>query len=174
MKAYSQAGVMVRRKFAIFMILVAAALISAGDSGLAAQKTIPLAGDTVRAAAVWQSFEAWLKAYEAADLKGTMDIFDRSVNFAFQGGPDQTYADLEASYVSDFKTRPPGTVWSPEIAEVYADDSLAFVRSVWELHVTQSDGSIKTTARNRSIDVFHLMPDGKWRIFRSLNYPEKA
>jgi ketosteroid isomerase-like protein len=156
------------------MILVTAALTSSGVPALAEQRNIPLAGDTVRAAAVWQSFEAWLKAYEVGDLKGTMDIFDHSVNFAFQGGPDQSYADLETSYVSDFKTRSPGTVWSPQIAEVYADDALAFVRSVWELHVTQSDGSIKTAARNRSIDVFHLMPDGKWRIFRSLNYPEKA
>jgi hypothetical protein len=33
---------------------------------------------------------------------------------------------------------------------------------------------MKTTAHNRSIDVFHLMADGKWRIFRSLNYPEKS
>lgn len=154
--------------------LVLAVLVFSSSMTSAAADTVPLAGDQTRAAAVWATFGKWLKAYSDGDLAGCMAIFDRDVDFAFQGGRDQTYADLEASYIADFKTRTPGTVWVPDIAEVYADDHLAFVRSVWELHVNQPDGSVKTTARNRSIDIFHQAEDGNWRIFRSLNYPEKG
>jgi hypothetical protein len=120
---------MAHGRFSIPMLFAAAALIV--GSGMADASQVPLAGDKARAAEVGKTFEKWLEAYDVGDLKGTMDIFDPEVNFAFQGGRDQTYADLEASYVSDFKTRSPGTVWSPEIAEIYADDRLAFVRSVW-------------------------------------------
>jgi uncharacterized protein (TIGR02246 family) len=158
----------------IVTALACSLMLSSVQFGKAADRTVPLGGDRIRAAAAWNSFEAWLKAYEAGDLAGTMDIFDPDVDFAFQGARDQSYSELKATYADDFKTRTPGTVWVPEIAEVYADDGLAFVRSVWELRVKQPDGTMKTTERNRSIDVLHLMPDGKWRIFRSLNYPEKG
>ena len=61
----------------------------------------------------------------------------------------------------------------PTVEEVYAEGRTAFVRSVWEARIKSADGTVVIKDRNRSIDVFRLGEDGRWRIFRSLNYPEK-
>ena len=58
--------------------------------------------------------------------------------------------------------------------EVYADAKLATVRATWELMRKDSDGKVVVGARNRSLDVLRRSADGKWRIFRSVNYPGKA
>jgi ketosteroid isomerase-like protein len=148
--------------------LALAILIIAAPAAIAAP---PLHGDAAAAGQVWSTFERWLAAYEQGDLESTMRIFDPEVVFAFQGGPDQSYADLRKGYVADFAARAPGTVWTPQIEEIHAEGKLAFVRSRWELRVT-SGGNTVVKERNRSIDIFHLSADG-WKIIRSLNYPDR-
>jgi len=128
----------------------------------------PLTGDTAAAARVWDTFEHWLKAYESGDLPGIVAIFEPDVIFEFQGSPDATADMLRGDYEADLKSRAPGTRWVPRVEEVHAEGSLAFVRAVWELHVGD-----QVTQRNRSMDVFQRR-DGRWRILRSINYPEKA
>jgi ketosteroid isomerase-like protein len=148
--------------------LALAVLIIATSAAIAAP---PLHGDAEAAGQVSSTFERWLTAYEQGDLESTMRIFDPEVVFAFQGGPDQTYAELRKGYVADFAARAPGTVWVPQIEEIYADSKLAFVRSRWELKVT-TGGNTVVKERNRSIDVFRRSADG-WKIIRSLNYPDR-
>ena len=131
-----------------------------------------LSGDTKASAEVWSAFQAWLHAYDAGDLTRIMAIFDRDVVFAFQGAKDQSYDDLRRSYESDLKTRTPGTTWVPNVEEIYSDGSLAFVRSIWELHVSSAATRDQVKARNRSLDVLRK-EEGGWRIIRSINYPEK-
>jgi ketosteroid isomerase-like protein len=128
----------------------------------------PLTGDTAEAAQVWATFEHWMKAYEAGDLDGIMAIFDPAVIFEFQGGPDATADMLRRDYAADLKSRMSGTRWVPQVEEVHAEGSTAFVRSMWELHVGD-----KVTQRNRSMDVFQRR-DGHWSILRSMNYPAKG
>jgi uncharacterized protein (TIGR02246 family) len=117
-------------------------------------------------------FESWTTAYDKGDLEGTMRIFAPEIVFAFQGSKDQTYEDLKHGYVQDFSTRAPGTTWVPHIEEVYAEGSLGFVRSIWELKVKSETGEVLTKARNRSVDILSKR-SGSWRIIRSFNYPEK-
>jgi len=132
-----------------------------------------LAGNPANTAHVQKAFDRWVDAYSTGDLPKVMGIFDREVIFSFQGGTDQHYADLASSYACDFKTRKPGTVWVPQIEEIYANGSLAFVRSIWELRMTDTAGATTVKTRNRSIDVLRKNSAGQWHIFRSLNYPEK-
>jgi len=134
---------------------------------------LPLTGDVAQAQAVWRTFEKWIGAYDAGDLDGVMAIFDPDVQFAFQGAPDQRFADLRAGYVADFKSRAPGVSWVPAVQEIHAEGRIAFVRSIWELHAVK-DGKPQVIARNRSIDVLHIDGNGRWVIFRSMNYPEKS
>jgi uncharacterized protein (TIGR02246 family) len=134
---------------------------------------VPLAGDVSKAREVWKAFETWLTAYSNGDLEGVMAIFDEDVRFSYQGTKDQGYAELKASYVRDFKDRKPGASWVPIVEEVYSDGRIAIVRAVWKLEVKTSDGKTETKGRNRSMDVFRLADDGRWRILRSTNYPEK-
>lgn len=101
-----------------------------------------------------------------------MAIFGRDVIFSFQGARDQNFADFQKGYEADFASRAPSTVWIPVIDEVYADGSLPFVRSVWELRVKTVNGNVEVNERNRSIDVLRNSADG-WKIIRSLNYPER-
>jgi ketosteroid isomerase-like protein len=129
---------------------------------------VPMTGDAVEAAQVWDTFEHWLRAYEAGDLERIMAIFDPAVIFEFQGSPDADAAALRRDYEADLKARAPGTRWVPRVEEVHAEGSMAFVRSVWELDVAG-----KVRQRNRSLDVFHRH-DGRWAILRSINYPEPA
>lgn len=156
------------RRCAILLI----ALLIFGNTASAASPDVSLAGDKKSAAAIWATFDRWLHSYSSRDLKGTMEIFDQEVVFAFQGVKDQTYTDLETSYRSDFAAQAGGE-WVPEVQEIYADHNTGFARSVWEYRTKAADGTLKVLARNRSIDVFRMGKDGKWRIFRSLNYPEK-
>ena len=141
------------RKLAFAILMIAASDAIA---------TTPLNGDAASAAEVQGTFERWLGAYEKGDPE---------VIFAFQGGPDQNYAQLRKGYVEDFAARAPGTVWAPKIEEIYADGKLAFVRSRWELRVT-TGGNTVVKERNRSIDVLRRTADG-WKIIRSLNYPDR-
>jgi uncharacterized protein (TIGR02246 family) len=144
------------------------------SGGLAvAGGNVTLAGDTAKAKEVWKTFESWLAAYTTGDLKGVMAIFDKEVQFSFQGARDQGYSELESAYAEDFKSRKPGSAWVPIVDEVYADGRLAFVRAVWELRVKTAQGQTEIKARNRSLDVLRPVEDGRWRIFRSVNYPEK-
>jgi len=128
---------------------------------------VRLAGDEAAARQVWSAFQRWLVAYDKGDLEGTMAIFDPGVVFTFQGGRDQSLADLRAGYEQDFRTRPPGASWVPVVDEVYADGNLAFVRATWRLHV---GGAVKES--NRSVDILRLS-QGQWRIIRSFTFPEK-
>jgi ketosteroid isomerase-like protein len=148
--------------------LLLAILIVANPAAMA---STPLNGDATAASEVQATFERWLGAYEKGDLDSTMRIFDSEVIFAFQGGPDQNFAQLRKGYVEDFAARAPGTVWAPKLEEIYADGKLAFVRSRWELRIT-SGGNTVVKERNRSIDVLRRTADG-WKIIRSLNYPDR-
>ncbi|MGO4775098.1 DUF4440 domain-containing protein [Lysobacter sp. 2RAB21] len=139
-----------------------------------AAASVPLAGDRARARQVWDTFERWLAAYAAADQSRVMDIFDPDLRFSFQGARDQTYAQMQAAYAKEFAARDTKKRWVPQVEEIYADGDMALVRAVWELRVTGADGREESKARNRSMDVFRRSREGEWRIFRSINYPEKA
>ena len=129
-------------------------------------------GDKARAAELWKQFENWLAAYEKADLDGVMEIFAKDAIFSFQGAPDAGYDDLESAYVADFASRKPGSKWVPIAEEIYAEGTMAIVRSRWELQMPDGKGGILTKERNRGLDVFRWTPDG-WRLIRSLNYQEQ-
>lgn len=156
------------RRFGIALLVVGSALSTPGED------RVNLAGDKKTARQVWTAFETWLASYSKGELPAVMAIFDRDVQFSFQGAKDQGYSDLQSSYVEDFKSRKPGSQWVPTVEEVYADGRLAFVRAVWELRVTDADGKSESRARNRSLDVLRKSSDGKWRIFRSMNYPDRS
>lgn len=130
-----------------------------------------LSGDKARAATLWKQFEDWLVAYEKADLDGVMTIFDKDAIFSFQGAPDAGYADLKDAYIADFKSRKPGSKWVPIAEEVYAEGTMAIVRSRWEMQMPDGKGGILTKERNRGLDVFRWTKNG-WRLIRSLNYQE--
>ena len=151
-------------------LLASAALATALQASAPSARAgdAPLTGDTVAASQVWDTFEHWLRAYESGDLAQIMAIFDPGVVFEFQGSPDANADVLRRGYEADLKSRAPGTRWVPRVEEVHAEGTMAFVRSVWELHV-----GAKVTQRNRSLDVFHY-GDGHWRILRSINFPEAA
>ena len=134
---------------------------------------VTLAGDEARAAEVWSTFEGWLDAYARGDLEPVMAIFAPDVAFSFQGVPDQSNAALRAAYVDDFRMRKPGVSWRPRVDEVHADGNLAFVRATWERVTVGADGAPHVDERNRSLDVLRREADGRWVIFRSMNYPEK-
>ncbi len=149
------------------------ALILSCASALHAAEPVNLAGDKARAAEVWTTFERWLVAYAKGDLATVMAIFDPQVRFTFQGVDDQGLKELQAGYVDDFKGRGTGTVWAPKVEEVYADGNMAIVRATWEQRVTLPDRNVVIRERNRSMDVLRRTSDGKWVIFRSMNYPER-
>ena len=150
------------------IVAIAAAVLALNAPLAARAADVPMTGDAAAGAQVWNTFEHWLKAYDAGDLPGILAIFAPDVIFEFQGGPDASLADLRRDYEADLKSRAPGTRWVPRVEEVHAEGSMAIVRSVWELHVGQ-----RVTQRNRSMDVFVRQGDD-WRILRSINYPEKA
>jgi ketosteroid isomerase-like protein len=154
----------------IFALLLTVVVSASGP----VDSTPLYSGDLSEARDVRNEFEIWQKAFAAGDLEGSMRIFDPGVVFAFQGQRDQSYADLRAGYAKDFASRRPGAGerWVPTIEEIYAEGRTAFVRSTWEGRLDTAQG-VKVTARNRSIDLLRRGDDGYWRIFRSLNYPEK-
>ena len=153
----------------IFRVMVLAAGLL--GSSLSASSDVPMAGDVAKAKVVWAQFEAWLDAYAKGDLDQVMSIFAKDVQFSFRGAPDQSYDQLRAGYIEDFKSRKPGAQWTPRVEEVYADGNLAFVRATWELVVTSTDGKHEVKERNRALDILRAQ-DGRWVIFRSMNYPE--
>jgi uncharacterized protein (TIGR02246 family) len=153
------------------MSVVCAFVLLARANAASAAEDLRLAGDTA-AGAVWSTFQRWLQAYDRADIDQTMAIFDPNVVFIFQGSRDQSYADLRNAYEQDFRSRTPGTAWVPLVDEVYADGNVGFVRATWELRIPTPGGAPRVKERNRSLDILRRS-DGRWRIIRSFNFPEK-
>lgn len=163
------------KQIALACLLPAAFAATAAESaGNNAAVQTRMAGDTARAREVWNVFDRWLSAYANADLDAVMTLFDPEVRFSFQGSKDQSYADLKTSYAREFERRDATKRWVPTVEEVYASGDIVLVRAVWELQIAVADGTSQTRARNRSMDVFRRAKDGSWRIFRSINYPEKG
>ncbi len=138
-------------------------------SSLAASE--PAASEKQIEAEVRAEFARWTEAYKRHDLQGTMMIFDPQVRFAFQGGPDVGYAELERSYVADFKTNSTAE-WVGSIDEVQASGDLAAEFSSWKL-IDHRGGKEIVLEENRGMDLFRRNARGEWRIVRSLNYPVK-
>ncbi len=111
-------------------------------------------------------FARWTAAYRAHDLAGTMAIFDPGVRFAFQGGPDSGYAELQRGYEQEFRSGG-AAVWVGAIDEVIASGDLAAEYSTWKL----VDPTGRVLEHNRGMDLFRRDAQGRWRIIRSLNYP---
>jgi uncharacterized protein (TIGR02246 family) len=144
-------------------LLALATSLTAGAAG-APEKQIE--------AGVRAEFARWTEAYKRHDLKGTMEIFDPQVRFAFQGGPDVGYAELERSYVAEFKANSTAE-WVGSIDEVLGSGDIAAEFSTWKL-IDHRDGKEIVLAQNRGMDLFRMNARGEWRIIRSLNYPLKA
>ena len=121
--------------------------------------------------ALRSAFEKWVAAYANRDLTGTMSIFADDVNFSFQGAPDTKKADLEKSYRDEFAHSEQSRRWIPKFEEFQCSGKLGFVRSTWQLEVTNADGKTEIKAENRSVDILRLSEDGTWKIFRSLIIP---
>lgn len=119
------------------------------------------------------TFDAWVAAYDARHLQGTMSIFDPGVVFQFQGSPDQTYADLERNYRADFAHADPSRHWQPTFETVIVSRDLADMFSTWRLEITQN-GTKRVAQTNHGVGVIKRGADCRWRIVRALNYPLQA
>jgi ketosteroid isomerase-like protein len=125
-------------------------------------------------AAIRKQWSEWTAAYAAHDLAKTMEILDRDVIFSFQGAPDQNYSDLEKGYKDEFSEPDNKRVWVPQFEEFECSGNLGFVRSTWVLKQNDGTGAAKELAKNRGVDLFRRDANGRWKIFRSLNYPFAA
>ncbi|UXI68792.1 YybH family protein [Tahibacter amnicola] len=162
---------------ALLVALSSSCALADDHAGTAASATLPgdsqLLGDRTKAREVWTVFQQWLDAYAQKRLEQVMAIFDPDVVFSFQGVPDQGWPALQRSYRDDFARNAPGQRWRARLEEISADGRLAYVRSSWELVRTDAQGQDSVVTTNRSIDVLRRDDSGRWRIFRSLNYPQK-
>ena len=118
-------------------------------------------------AGVRAAFDAWLAAYRARDLAGTMAIFDPQVRFAFQGAPDADWSALQRSYRAEFAATA-SSEWRPQWDEVVVSGDMAIAFASWREYVGGSD---TPRAENRAADVLQRGEGCRWRIVRSLNYP---
>jgi ketosteroid isomerase-like protein len=113
------------------------------------------------------TYDAWLVAYRARDLAGTMAIFDPGVRFAFQGAPDVDWTALRRSYQAEFAATA-SSEWRPQWDQIMVSGDMAVAFASWREYVGGSDAP---RAENRSVDVFRRGEGCRWRIVRSLNYP---
>lgn len=143
-------------------------LIAFAAAAAVAAPCPPPSEDQVRS-----EFTRWMKAYDAHDLAGTMEIFAPDVRFEFQGSPEQSRADLEQGYVKSF-ARPGKATWVPTWDQVLLSDTLATAFSTWRAIVTEPGSKPEVKAENRGVDVLRRGADCRWRIVHSLNFPLKA
>jgi ketosteroid isomerase-like protein len=118
-------------------------------------------------AGVRATFDAWLAAYRARDLAGTMAIFAPEVRFAFQGSPDLDWAALRRNYQAEFAATATSE-WRAQWDEVIVSGEMAIAFASWREH---ANGSDTPRAENRAADVLRRGEGCRWRIVRSLNYP---
>src|SRR5438067_10110159 len=96
---------------------------------------------------VRQEFGAWVRAYQAHDLPGTMAIFAPEVRFEFQGAPDASWSDLKQSYAQEF-ARPGSASWIPHWDEIRVSGKIAAAFSLWQAFLTKRDGTKELRATN--------------------------
>jgi ketosteroid isomerase-like protein len=109
-------------------------------------------------------------AFAARNIEMLMAVFDKNVVLSYQGTPDTNYEEIKAGFEYDFLHDPPGTGWRGFPEESHQDGSLAIVVAHWEYQATIK-GITETKQRIRSVDVLKRT-DGKWKIVRTINYPE--
>jgi ketosteroid isomerase-like protein len=151
--------------FILLLVLLsglASAQPKSGGSGLC---------PTADLAAIRKQWSEWTAAYAAHDLAKTMEIFHHDVIFSFQGAPDQNYSDLEQGYKEEFAKPDNKRAWVPQFEEFECSGNLGFVRSTWVLEQNDASGTVKELEKNRGVDLFRRDANGRWKIFRSLNYP---
>jgi ketosteroid isomerase-like protein len=115
-------------------------------------------------------YARWLTAYRAHDIVETMAIFDSSVQFQFQGAPDQDFQALKSGYLSEFSTKS-DVSWEPAWDQVLVSAQLAVAFATWRGIAKPNSEPSRIIAENRSVDTFIRGADCHWRIVRSLNYP---
>ncbi|HTD21904.1 MAG TPA: nuclear transport factor 2 family protein [Terriglobales bacterium] len=153
----------------VVLLLCAGSALYAQSSAKSSQARMCPTADL---AAIKQQWSEWTAAYASHNLAKTMEIFDPEVIFSFQGSPDQNFADLERGYKDEF-TKPDNKLeWVPQFEEFECSGDLGFVRSTWVLRQTDASGKVTELEKNRGVDLFRRQHrGGKWKIFRSLNYP---
>ena len=162
------------------LLMVLSALSVCATSSSLNEKTTPSAAPkplkrsvvVVIDAEIMALYARFSNGFATRDINMLMSTFDRSVILSYQGSPDMNYDEIKAGFEDDFKVDPPGTRWVGAPEECRIEGNMAVAIGHWENHVT-AKGSVRTEVRMRirSVDILHRK-DGKWKIVRTLNYPE--
>jgi len=158
-----------------FIALLSALSVCATSSTLnekatPAAKSTPARGNLKLAPEFEKLYADFSAGFAARDIKVLMSVFDKNVVLSYQDAADSGYEEIKAGFEHDFRNDPPGTGWRGYPEESHQDGNLAVVVAHWEYQAT-INGVTETKLRIRSVDVLKRT-NGKWKIVRTINYPE--
>lgn len=161
----------IRATLLVLLSALSVGAISSTLGGKSAPAQILPAKRTLTLAPEFQKlYDQFSVGFAAHDIGMLMAVFDKSVVLSYQDTADTNYDEIKAGFEYDFKNDPPGSTWIGLPEESHQDGNLAVVVAHWEYR-EMSKGKAVTRQRIRSVDVLKRT-DGKWKIVRTINYPE--
>lgn len=123
-------------------------------------------------AAIRESLDRWVKAYNNRDTAGVMAVWAPDLIGWYPGVQDLTYADTRAGFEREFADRGSRSTYSLVVEEVQVSGDLALVRDRWTETDTSPESQEVTTTRLKSFELWRRQPDGAWKITRWISAPE--
>jgi ketosteroid isomerase-like protein len=141
---------------AVFLVLFCASTV--------AQRVAPAE------AAIRAAFAGWMADFNARRADRVCNLFAPELRYDYRGFPERDYQEI-CNVLHRSSADPARRYrYALEIKEILVSGDLAVARVVWTLTVTPRDASEPTSSKEYSMDVFHRLPDGSWKIIRFTAY----
>lgn len=157
-----------------FISLVAAAALALAACDTQPPETTQSGVAPDRAASearIRAAIHAWADAFNAEDLDTVIQGHTEDVISSFAGEEDMVGREqLEQLYQAMFERQDGELDFEAEIEEVLVSCDQAYARVIWILRLTPHGGEPRVLRRERSVELWRLGDDGRWRLARWLGY----
>jgi len=116
--------------------------------------------------------QKWTDDFNAGNSTVVCDLYSQRLTMEFRGVPERNY-EKQCSFLKGlFHGGQPSIRYFPTIKDIVARRDYAIVRATWTIATPVPGQADPKISEDASLDVFHLEPDRRWRIVRSLGFDD--
>ena len=118
--------------------------------------------------------QKWTDDFNTGNSAVVCDLYSQRLIMEFRGVPERNY-EKQCSFLKGFlQGGQPSVRFFPTIKDIVARRDYAIVRATWTIATPVPGQAEPKIIEDASLDIFHLEPDRRWRIVRSLGFEDVA
>lgn len=117
------------------------------------------------------ALENWTKDFNEKKVDKICGLFAQDLIANYGDYPELSYESICTQLKSSLTMQDRTFNYTLDLQEIIVTGDLGVVRLIWTLEVSDSNGHLVETVKDRGIDIFRRQSDGKWRISRYIAYP---